>query len=566
MSKYRNLHFIAGLIASSGILANTTNYMSAQTQAIENQSKTLENVTPDKKSPVKTKKISKAEQTFFVLRGVNITGGKSLTEQEKRAPFNAFIGKKISVLKFQQLVNQLNETYLRKGLILSHAFIPPHEASNGIVKVVLVEGYLKTLYLKGNAGPGIKTKARKLLQQALQQKPLKNDTLEHALLMINKIPGISAKSMISPHEKEELSANLTLIINQKFSHVSFSSDNYLNRMDGAIRIGTTLDNYNLIPGSKIQVSAAQAMNPNRSNYVITSAEKAIGDHGDNIMFSYSLLKNSPNYLAVTGRASQDENGVTKIWKMRIHHPIIETRRFRNNIDFSLDRNNTVLVSGSTTRFHDIISSLRVGSNLAFLGPFDSSNNLSLTWSHGLGSAFGARVGTTSNPTAASRQDGKLNYNKISASYSSTKNLNSTIQLAFQVSAQAGYEPLLAAEEFSIGGQNCGAGYDPGELMGDSGYCAHSQVNFRMPKNNLNVIEWHSFGFYDRGYVKNQETQTNAIDKAASAGFGVSSTLNKNWHAQVLYALPLNHEVALEKENNAADSYKGRVFFSLYYSE
>lgn len=551
------------VLASSCLASGTGNYLNAQTKQIEKNHKETSKVSKDNQKPTEVSNISDAEKIFFVLNKVQFVHGKSLTEEEKNQPFKNYIGKRISVSKFRSLVNELNAIYLSKGLILSHAYIPPQKARNGIIKIILVEGSINKLYIKGKLAPEIRAKIETIMRPVLKQNPLRNRELEHAKLLINDLPGISARSIISPNKDEKLKANITILVEQKDFQFGLHSDNYLNRLDGAMRLGANFIRHNFIPGTSFAVSVGQAINPNRSNYFKTYAKYFLGDMGDSILFSYLHLKNRPNYSAIGFRVSPNEIGITKLWHIDISHPVILNRQYKQKVEFGISRNNTILSDNSGLKFSDTVASIDLSSSMNFIALLDGQNSLTLTWSRGLGHALGAQDDKSSRPNA------KLNYTKVNVDYQYQKDITPQLHLSFHTIGQLGFSPLLASQEFSAGGQACGIGYDPGELIGDSGVCAHTQMNYILPKaKDLGLNYWYGFSFYDHAYIKNQPDGQNTIltDNADSFGVGLYMSISKKFSWQALYALPLNHVVALEKQADNSKAYKGRVFFMAHYSE
>lgn len=500
--------------------------------------------------------IKNAEKVKFVLKGIVFSGKSPIPEQEMQQVFAKYLNKKISVQKLHELVQELSNTFMSKGYILSKAYIPKQKSKNGIIKISIIAGHFKSYTIAGNPPANIKAKIDELIKPVMREHPMNTKTLENALLTINQIPGCSVRSIISPHKNIDQAAHLTLVTEVKDSYFSAHADNYLNRVDGSVRLDAELKNYDVFPGSELGIRASQTVNPEVSHYIILNSKFPLGLKGNFVNFSYTSLKNRPNYSAIG--FTIDTTGRSKIWRVSVTHPIINTRLYSQNIFFDLKKANTTLES--TTAFDDRIAAFDIGSSWSFLGPKFSKSNIAITWEHGLGSAFGAGK-TTQN---LSRQDGSFNFNKFNLHFKSSKFINPIMNASIDVYAQTSYDVLLAPEEFAFGGRYCGIGYDPSEMMGDDGYCVHKQLNILLPKpNKVGLKNWYAFAFHDNGIIKNRTIDTSTAlkrDEASSFGLGLGMQFNSKIHAKLLYGLPLDHDIGLE--NNR----KGRLFFNVSYHD
>lgn len=535
-----------------------------QQQSTISQQKELERadeifVTPKYSLPeiAKPRYIKNAEKIDFILKGIVFSGESPIPENEMQKIFAKHINSKISVSKLQDLVRELSNTFMSQGYILSKAYIPKQQAKNGIIKINILAGHFKSYSITGNLPQNIKDKINELVKPVMREHPMNTKTLENALLVMNKIPGCSVRSIISPHSNIDQAAHLTLVTEVKDSYLYASADNYLNRLDGSARVAANLKNYDVFPGGELGISAAQSLNPEVSHYMILNSKFPLGLKGDFIDLSYTSLKNKPNYVALG--LALNSNGKSKIWSALITHPIKNTRLYSQNLFFNLKKIKTSIEG--TSQFEDRISSFDIGSNWSFIGPKFTESNLSLSWAHGLGSAFGAGYDTPS------RKNGSLNFNKFYLHFRSSKFINPVLNANIDVYAQTSYDILLAPEEFAFGGRYCGIGYDASEMMGDDGYCLHKQINIMLPKpNKIGLANWYAFAFHDNGVIKNKSHDNFANvkrDEAASFGVGLGMKVNSNIRAKMLYGLPLNHDIGLE---DIANKRKGRVFFNVNYQD
>ena len=537
---------------------------SAISQLQELERDTDNNLAP-RVSPIKqtqVKSIKNADKIMFVFKGVVLEGKSPLSQAEMLATFADYKHKKISVSMFQKLVNRLNSKFMAAGYILTRAYIPHQKAKNGVIKVAIAAGHFTGYDVMGNPPKSMREKIDHLIKPVLKEKPVNIKTLEHALLVLNQIPGFSVKSVISPNKKQKHAVHLTLITKSLATHLSAFSDNYLNRLDGSARLTANFDNYDVFPGSMLGLRISQTINPEVSNYMVATSKFPLGKNGDYLGLKYTTIKNSPNYSVLNpALASSQSAANSKTWQLSVTHPMQQTRLYSQDIFFDLNKITSNLdnsVFGND--FEDRISTMRLGSSWNFIGPKFSKARMTLSWTHGLGSAFGAGYETPS------RENGELVFDKFNLNLTSIKNINSIMQAEMHVYAQTSYNILLSAEEFAVGGRYCGIGYDSSELVGDDGYCVHKQLNIALPSpRKFGINNWHAFAFHDNGLIRNKSHDTSTQskkDKASSVGMGIAMKFSHNLAGKLLYALPLDHDIGLESDKKQ----RGRVFFNISYSE
>ena len=80
-----------------------------------------------------------------------------------------------------------------------------------------------------------------------------------------------------------------------------------------------------------------------------------------------------------------------------------------------------------------------------------------------------------------------------------------LTFALGTSAQYARKPLLSFEEYSAGNYTIGRGYDPGTLLGDSGFGTQAEIRFgsRMQRS-ANKPAFEAYAFYDHAFVRNRD--------------------------------------------------------------
>lgn len=116
-----------------------------------------------------------------------------------------------------------------------------------------------------------------------------------------------------------------------------------------------------------------------------------------------------------------------------------------------------------------------------------------------------------------------------------------VTFALGVAGQHSSRPLFAFEEFSAGNYTIGRGYDPGTLLGDSGFGfqAELRVGRTWPRReNGRAVQ--GYLFYDRAWVWNEDRLAIAPtrDRLSSIGGGVRAALGDRARLDLAIAFPL----------------------------
>jgi hemolysin activation/secretion protein len=127
-------------------------------------------------------------------------------------------------------------------------------------------------------------------------------------------------------------------------------------------------------------------------------------------------------------------------------------------------------------------------------------------------------------------------------------------VAFSLAARAqrSRDPLFAFEEFSAGNYTIGRGYDPGTLLGDSGFGVQAEfrVGSLVPRTPRSVAV-QPYVFVDAARVSNRDRLfvVAGRDRLTSAGGGVRAALGDQARLDVALAVPLTRAGLQTKRGN-----------------
>ena len=210
------------------------------------------------------------------VKGFRITGNSAIETAELETLLPRYDSQKFTLREMEQLAAVITAVYRDKGYLTSFAYIPRQEVTSGIIEIAVAEGKLPDGSIKLKEDPSLRLDrrvAKDILSAAMPgDAPLRKQNLERGLLLVNDLPGITAKSTITPGATASTSELLVDIKEGAMFSSSLGMDDYGSRYSGLVR-GTASVNYNNPSGrgdlaSLSYVTSGENMNYVRSSYTI----------------------------------------------------------------------------------------------------------------------------------------------------------------------------------------------------------------------------------------------------------------------------------------------------------
>lgn len=488
-----------------------------------------------------------AEKVRFTLNNVSVEGASVYNNAELKSVYAGDVGKTISLADVYTIANRLTLKYRNDGYILTQVVVPPQEIDGGNVRLRVVEGYVDQITVQ-KADPsapinmaGIQAYARQISTGG----PLNARNLERELLLINDLPGVTARSVLSPSQTKTGAADMTIVLDYDPVDGLVSVDNFGSRYLGPLQLGGAVT-LNSMLGLNEAISAQIVTAPEdwyELAYGSLGYEQPVGIYGTKVHFNASATDTDPGFdlkqFDVEGRSYLLNVGAT--------HPFIRSRteNLTGRINYDWRRVRSANNIEDTRR--DRISSLRIGGRYEFIDTLlgAAANTIDAELSKGL-HIFGASDEGDDNLT---RSEGDPQATKLEAEIQRLQRVTSNVNILLAARGQIASNALLSSEEFAIGGINSGRGYDPSEIVGDHGISGKVELQWREPiKFEQNFVEsYQVYGFYDIGRVWNEDATTSSQkrDSLASIGAGFRFDLPYDVDAGVAIAVPLTREVSTQ---------------------
>jgi len=494
---------------------------------------------------------AKLRKVKFILQKMVIKGSTLYNKDRFSKLFKKYIRKQISLGHVYEIAQTITNMYRHDGYILSKAVVRSQQVDKGIIRIDIIEGFVGKVNIQGDvAGP------RKLLNSyrkiLLNSKPLLAKDLERYLLLIDDLPGLSVKSVLTPSEVQLGATDLTLILaSKKYDDGSRGVDNPSSKFNRPIQI-SHITNTNSLLGlyERIGFQAVVTKHIDELRFFNRFYEIPVPSGKAKIYFSTSGSKSQPG----TDLEEFKLKGGSPNFTLKATHPFIRSRSKNLYANFSfINRNSTKKFLGETDS-EDKLRIANLGLSYDFVDDFRGVNLLSINWSQGFGFS-GAREKGSPN---LSNSEGRSGFTKFSGEVLRLQPLAPTWILLGGVSWQYALDKLLASEQFGLGGSQFGRVYDFSEITGDHGVAFKLALQKVFEINNAHIRDIKAYTFFDYGTVWNRLKTSTGSSKQdlGSIGLGFRFNLTDRLSGYLELDKHLNRKVSAEENQGS------RMFFSL----
>lgn len=504
----------------------------------------------DVKSTDTQKAPPNADNIKFVLDTLQIDGVGVYEAGDLDPLYREQLGETVSLSDVYAIANAMTTKYRNDGYILTQVVVPPQTIEGGIVKLQVVEGFVDQIIIQGDSKESETRLIKKYAENLRENNILDAKNLERYLLLINDLPGVTARSILSPSPTTPGASDLTIIVERDSYDAEISFDNHGSRYLGPYE--------GSFAGS---LNSAFGLNERISGQFVMAGDK---DRKDELLFG-SLVYEQPlsrfgSKLRLLGSITNTEPGSTldpfdvkgesKFFSATVSHPFIRSRTLNFSGRATFDSRDVESKNNlEPNKRNDHIRSVRLGTTVQFMDTLlgVGVNALDLELSRGL-DVLGASSHGDSNLT---RARGNPQYTKAELQIQRLQRLSSTLNLLMMTKGQWSATPLLSSEEFGVGGTTIGRGYDSSEIVGEDGVSAKLELQWNEPRKIKYIHDYQLFTFYDVGRVWNQDATTSAgkDDSIASVGLGMRADITEKTKAGVGIALPLTRNVDITNDHD-----------------
>lgn len=499
-----------------------------------------------------------AENIRFVLGRLEIDGLGVYSEADLQPIYADKVGTEISLAELYEIANRITLKYRNSGYILTQVVIPPQTIEGGTARVQIVEGYVHNVTIQADTaqeGPALDL-IRSYAEHIRTGTALNARTLERHLLLINDLPGVSARGVLSPSPDTPGASDVTIIVERDPYEALLGVNNYGSRYLGPVNLtasGTANSMLRMNEALTGQVVVAPDSGYELA-YGALAYEQPIGPWGTKVTVFGSVTDTDPGY----DLEEFDVRGHSNLYSVQLRHPFIRSRSENLYGHLLFDWRDVESSNNIENTREDRIRAARAGLGYEFLDTLIgvAFNAIELEVSKGLDILGASEEGRGS----LTRDRGDPQFTKITAEFQRLQRLSGSVNLLMAGRGQLSDGPLLASEEFGVGGFDIGRAFDSSEIVGDEGMSGKAELQWNNPFGAAGgyVEKTQVYSFFDAGRVWNDDATTSSTksDTLTSAGAGFRVNFTGGTEADFALAFPLNRDVQTQKDDDP------RAYFSL----
>ena len=463
---------------------------------------------------------------------MNIEGATVFSSEELAKSFEPFLASNVGQAELDKIADDITDRYRRAGYVLSYAMVPEQSVASGIVRIRVIEGYVEKVRLQGNARTAAAVKD--IVARVAADRPLRTSTLERILGLARDVPGvILGDTSLSRSRGDPARHQLTIVLGENRVRGLLYSDNRGTIQGARVRGYSSVSVASVaIPGDQLQLDAFTIPSDKfRFFYGQAKASVPLGSNGLRLAASASL---GDQFQKMPG---PDQHGRSRQLIADLAYPIVKSRAFSLVGHVSLGDWKSEEKRNDATIQRDRLQVARTWVEFSRVSKSRIDGRVGISQGLDLGPATEAGDPLASRPFASSK------FTKFNADVQIATPVSKRLTVRLDTSAQYSTRPLLAPEEFALGGSRIGRAFDFNDVTGDHGIGSMLELSYRVGDVKAGPKALELLAFVDGGGAFRRRPSPGFPDKQwlASAGVGTRfSALGMLWAGEVGVPIARSH--------------------------
>ncbi|CDF84992.1 Hemolysin transporter protein hpmB Flags: Precursor [Pseudomonas knackmussii B13] len=434
-------------------------------------------VTPDASS----RQPQQLLQQNIRLRRIEVVGGGHYPLATWKPLLEPLTRREIRVGDLVAAAKAMTRRYQDDGFVISFAYVPNQDFSQGVGRIMLIEGHLSEVRSAGDFGVH-QARVDRWIERLKAERPLTRASFERFSVLMSRVTGLQMNMILDPPTTTDGGAVLEMVGQRKRVETSADFDNRHGKQRGVFS-ASLMSMLGL--GERLQFSYLYPPGDDKEYYRAWNYSQLLGDDGLQLLAGYSHYDSQPEDRVVVGplqyaRHRENERinaglGIPVLlrrdltWDVNLRaYTVDDTSRYDlvvPAIPYRVELHNKLRVVGVDTvvqQFAD--KQVRAGS----LGIYQGLN------------AFGAQ---TTDPVKAA-------FTRVLGFGAQQNQFGEHWQGVASTSFQWSHDILPDSEQVTYGGSNFGRGYPDDQATGDKGWGASYEANYSFLLQNhvLNQLQ------------------------------------------------------------------------------
>ena len=170
---------------------------------------------------------SGADDIYFVMDNLIVEGNETFTDAELLPLYEQYFAKEVSLVTLYEIANAITLKYRNAGYVLTQVVVPPQKIDNGTPRLQVIEGRIDQIDIRSEGESASEQKLISDYASVIKTNTAVNIAdLERQLILINDLPGVQARSIVSASETTPGAADLLIIVERKPYDALVTLDNY----------------------------------------------------------------------------------------------------------------------------------------------------------------------------------------------------------------------------------------------------------------------------------------------------------------------------------------------------
>ncbi|MFP4639596.1 MAG: ShlB/FhaC/HecB family hemolysin secretion/activation protein [Guyparkeria sp.] len=487
------------------------------------------------------------------VSSVRFQGGSVFALEELAEDFEPMIGKNVSAERISEAIDRITRQYQDAGYPLSYAYLAQEGLDQGVLTVVLVEGYVARTEIEVSDGP-VKKRVEALAERIIDERPLTRETFERYTALMSRIPGVQVK-VNAPVPRTPNGATTLRVVEQSVRRIEPALSMSGDEIDDYQMLGSVALQANTPYAEKLSVASLVPIDDDDSFYSV-EYEQSVGTDGWRLDGSASRYETEEvGTLPIAGGIRLDQAKTATRYRLGGDFPISLFHRHQWTVDGHLDQ-----VKERTRT--DIGDSLRLEQDLAYsaieLGTgvkrsFDS-RLLDLRLEVRQGVDLGNNRQDAHLENGSSRRDLEpaedLQFTRFALQGLWREIIGESFQVDVRTEGFWSNDALPAPERGNYGGTRFGRAYSSGQAEGDYGVAGEIVLRYKHSLDNGWVRQVEPYVALDGARTRFNDRDIE--NDLASAAAGVAIARGRTYRLSVEYAVPVGDR------DIETDSRDGRV--------
>ena len=490
--------------------------------------------------------------TKLTIRKLQIEGGTIYPLKELGEAYQPLLGREITLSQLIEATRSITQRYQTDGYLLSYAFLPPQSFDQGLVRVVLVEGYIRDYHVDGDVGR-VKGFIDELVNKLKAERPLTRKTFDRYATLMGRLPGVTLQAQVPPPGTTDGASTMQITASRKPFTTSMSLTE--GSRDSTQALFGVSSNSQTAMAEQLTLSGLFPPGSDKEHYYRVDYSQYLNAEGTQLSLYGARYRSDPGTnIATSDGFELKPHRENDRFSIGVTHPLIAAPSQWLSVGarlYGVDDNTDYEVVGYPL-------SIREETNvraLAFEGDWRKSDAKQLRIvSAGLYQGINGLGAKSETSLTSNHYD--LDFFRLRLSGVQSDTFFDNWQGVASAALYWSDDSLADSERVVFGGQNFGRGYPDDQASGDKGWGVAYEVNYSFNRDGAWVKLLQPYVVLDRAKTWFNELPLKGSDMSSAAAglrFG-----DKRYYNIAL-------EVAKPMSDIALDSFNRRPRYTLSFS-